>query len=341
MKKRYLSLLNVLACMMVVCIHTASSFFDYDNTFSWGFANVIHQVTYAGVPLFIMICGENLIDYRERYSTKVFLKKRIMKTLIPLIAWNIIAFVLMVIFRVDSRPEILGIKDALNAFFDSKIVSIYWFFFSLFGVYLSIPVLSAIEKSRRKEVFSYTVIVWLLFNIIIPLVSGKLAINWNSSLRIETCGGYVILAIIGYLIGHYDINKKYRIIIYVISLCSLLVRIIVPYYLSISSGELQNVIYGYTELSCVLYSIGIFIFIKYLKISEKFNGLLDKIASLSDYTFGVYLMHYLLIDFVLKVFKLNTKNVIYMLIAPWMYISVCMVATWIIKKIPVVKRIVP
>lgn len=73
-KVPYLSALNALSCIAVVMLHTNSCFWEFSKARYWVTANVIECVMYFAVPVFFMISGATLLDYRERYSTKTFFK---------------------------------------------------------------------------------------------------------------------------------------------------------------------------------------------------------------------------------------------------------------------------
>lgn len=92
MKKNYISILNVLACIGVVILHTFETGYTSDANFV--FEVLIRAIAYCAVPVFFMITGATLIDYRERYDTKTFFKKRLLKVIIPLIIWSIIYFII-------------------------------------------------------------------------------------------------------------------------------------------------------------------------------------------------------------------------------------------------------
>lgn len=47
-------------------------------------------VFYFVVPIFFMISGATLMDYRDRYNTKDFFIKRGLCTFIPFIVWSLI-----------------------------------------------------------------------------------------------------------------------------------------------------------------------------------------------------------------------------------------------------------
>ena len=64
---------------------------DKNHENYWISANIIESIFYFAVPVFFMISGCTLIDYRNKYSTKIYFKKRINKTLIPFIIWSMLA----------------------------------------------------------------------------------------------------------------------------------------------------------------------------------------------------------------------------------------------------------
>ena len=87
-KKIHITALSVLSCFGVVCMHTGS-FLNFAKDLNWIFGNLIESVFYFAVPVFLMISGATLINYRKRYTTMEYFKKRISKTVIPFLFWNI------------------------------------------------------------------------------------------------------------------------------------------------------------------------------------------------------------------------------------------------------------
>ena len=82
-KQEYITLLNVLSAFAVVVLHTNNCFWTFSTERYWKTANIIESVMYFAVPVFFMITGATLIDYKERYSTKEYFKKRFWKTMFP------------------------------------------------------------------------------------------------------------------------------------------------------------------------------------------------------------------------------------------------------------------
>lgn len=75
----YLDLLNVLAIVAVIAMHCNGLVHGNPMTRAWNTSLVVECICYFAVPIFFMISGANLMKYRERYSTKVFFKKELLK----------------------------------------------------------------------------------------------------------------------------------------------------------------------------------------------------------------------------------------------------------------------
>lgn len=86
-----ITFIQVISAIAVVFLHTNGCFWQFSKTERyWHTANIIESVFYFAVPLFFMVTGITLIDYQDKYSTKEFFKKRIIKTLFPYIIWSLI-----------------------------------------------------------------------------------------------------------------------------------------------------------------------------------------------------------------------------------------------------------
>ena len=76
----YIYILNVLACIAVISMHHNGKVYAFSNTLGWKQALGVEVLAYWAVPVFYMISGATLMNYRERYSTETFLKKRFLKS---------------------------------------------------------------------------------------------------------------------------------------------------------------------------------------------------------------------------------------------------------------------
>ena len=106
----YFDILNILACLSVVFLHSNSIVHSYTPLRAWKTALIFEVVFYWAVPVFIMLSGATLMKYRERYDTKTFFKKRFCKILIPWVIWS---FVLYVVYHHKNISLLQFGKDFL------------------------------------------------------------------------------------------------------------------------------------------------------------------------------------------------------------------------------------
>ena len=87
-RKNYITFLSIISAIAVVILHTNGCFWIFSNKRYWFTANIIECLFYFAVPAFFMITGITLMNYRDKYDTKTYFKKRIIKTVIPFLTWG-------------------------------------------------------------------------------------------------------------------------------------------------------------------------------------------------------------------------------------------------------------
>lgn len=340
-KMNYITVLSVLAAIAVVILHSKANVDFFSREEYWFKASVIECVFHFAVPIFFMISGATLIDYRERYSTKEFFKKRIKKTVIPFIAWSIIGILYADFFKNSLEIEDLNRTQVFNAIFGIKTVHVYWFFPQLFSVYLCMPLFSAVDKKVRKEVFCYLLIVCAIFNCILPFLNNVFEKNLVLPITVQVGSGYLFFIIIGYLLHTTKIDKVTEVCVYILGIVGLLLKIFGTYTLSLQANKLIGVFKGITNVPCVLYSIAIFLLVKNVCQKIKNVTFLSIINKIKKYTFSIYLIHWFLLDSITSIFKLDTKSIIYAFGMPVIVIPLCILITYVLRKIPIIRHTVP
>lgn len=341
MKKiSYISVLNVISALAVVMLHTNGEFWKFSTERYWFTANIIESVCYFAVPMFFMLSGATLLDYRERYSTKEYFKKRIYKVVIPFILWNVIGVVYGICKGTINLEEFSLIGFIVKSF-NNQIVAIYWFFIPLFSIYMSIPLLASVGKEYRKFIFSYLAIIGFCVNSLVPFICSLFNISFNWDLQIGVTSGYLFYVIVGYLLHNYTLQKKWKIIIYILGIAGLFIHIVGTYKLSMEAGYIINKFKGYINVPCVLYSVGLFVFLKELVSKYEKKKIVLFILKFNKYTFAVYLMHFFVMEIFVKLFKINTFSIYYRVIGAFIIFILCCVFTKIIRKIPFGKYLLP
>lgn len=340
-KANYITVLSVLAAIAVVILHTKPNVDTFRREDYWFMANVVECVFHFAVPIFFMISGATLIDYRERYSTKEFFKKRIKKTFIPFIIWSIIGILYADFYKNNLEICELNRTQFLNAIFGIKTIFVYWFFPPLFSAYLCIPLFAAVEKKRRKEVFGYLLIVGAIFNYILPFLNNVFEKNLILPITVPVLSEYLFYVILGYLLHTTQIDKKTECIIYTLGMIGLLLQIFGTYILSEQASRLIGVFKGITNVPCALYSASIFLLVKNICSQIKNVSFLSIINKMKKYTFSIYLIHWYLIEIITDICDFNTKSMIYAFGMPVIVIPLCVLITYILRKIPIIRHIVP
>lgn len=340
---KHISLLSVLSAFAVVFIHTNGCFwkFSYDNY--WIIANVIEELLSFAVPIFFMISGATLINYRDRYSTKEYFIKRVKKAVIPYVVWCFIGLFVL-IYKGEVTWSDIDVFYLVKMVIQCDSVPIYWFFPILFGIYLCIPLFSAVKEELRVKVFSYLVICGFLLNFLLPWIKVIFGIDIILPVNISVCSSYIIYVLIGYLLTNVDIKCWKRIIIYVVGLGALIGQIIGTYYTSYNAGDIAINYRGFESVLCIIYSTSVFLFVKQLSKYIMKGGFEKFVNFLSKFTFGIYLVHYFIMDVVRCVFvewfNINDTSLVYRLGAPFIIIPLSIVFTFVISKIPFVRIII-
>ncbi|MCR5635996.1 MAG: acyltransferase [Clostridiales bacterium] len=345
----YISLLNVLSAIAVVIIHANGSFWTFRNDISWSVNNIIESLFYFAVPIFFMLTGATLLDYTERYGTVTFLKKRFLKAFLPFLFWSVIA--MLKVFLSDPNLFLkneFAVDKIFNGIFNTEYMFIYWFFIPLFCIYLSIPLFANINKEKKLKVLNYIAVVAFFANIFIPFFIKVLnaLFGWNIlwGFEIPVLSGYLFYTVSGYLLHKCTLEKKMRIIIYAASIFGLFLHIFGTFYLSQRHGEVNKFFKEYTNLPCVLYSLGVFVFIKNISERVKSAKIQSFILRFQKYTFEIYLLHMFLykpISLVLSKLNVFDDSPAFVLLMTVFAIPACILITFILRKIPLIRYVVP
>ena len=336
----YYDILNILAIIAVITMHCNGIVHGNPNTRAWNFSLIIECICYWAVPVFIMLSGANLLNYREKYDTKHFFKKRILKVLIPFVFWALIMFIWKKCTG-QINANLNSIKDYANFFLSNKEEPTYYFIFEILGIYLTMPLLSRLAKKEYRGTLWLTVGIFFVFNATIPNILGLFQINWNSSFSVKI-GGWIIYVIIGYLLSTQDLTKKQKAFIYIFAIVGLIYRYLTTFYLSKIAGTVVKTTWGYTSWHCILLASSVFLIVKDLKLSNLENNTIQNlIQKTSSCSLGIYLIHMIVRYYEIKLLNINTVSWQFRTIGVLTTYLISLIIVYLLKKIPIIKRIVP
>lgn len=334
----YFDILNIIACIAVLYLHCNGAVHSFSDTRLWKESLVIEVLCYFAVPIFIMLSGATLLKYRERYTTKQYFLKRAEKILIPWVIWSLITYII--------HNKNLNLLNFGNSFIYGKIESVYWFFSLIIYLYCLIPVLSILTEKEeyRKIMWGIVGFIFVIQSLLQPIFK-MIHIPFPTILSyMSGQSSYIIYLLLGYLLSTTKINKKQKGLVYFLAIISLLTRYLYTMFLSINTGKLNSDSWGYTAFTGLFPTLAVFILIKDINWEKIFNKSKIKscyVSKLASCSFGVYLIHMLIKGKVTSFLAMDTQSHFYRLVFPLILYIICTTIVYIIKKIPIVKKIVP
>lgn len=343
--------IRALAILAVVAIHTTNSVFERPDFFggkSWWVAIIINSISRICIPLFIMLSGFLLFRKDENYFTTI--KKVVNRLLVPLFFWTILVYVF-------GNPN--SYTDLLNPYFYLRFFSgnVYAFYFLviLTGLYLVSPLFKSFIKSSSD--FSQKKLAYaLIFSGVAQAAVEYLARDCSTENSFTKWFPFAGIFLMGYLIASGKLKFKNSLLLKAIYFIGLAATIVFNYwYYSKGSVKvlrtnptdcLTHYSDYYLSINVVMMTIPAFaiLFNGGYKWLQK-NFLSKIIYNISRASYGIYLTHLIFVsiwDGNLKWTVDNTTLPLWLfVIVKWFGIfTVSYVASVLISKIPVVKRLI-
>lgn len=334
--------LNVISCVGVVWLHVNGAVWTFSASKTWVVSWLLETLLYWPVPIFFMLTGITLLDYRKRYDTKTFVRKRVVKTFVPFLFWSVVSIFWAIhisgYLPPDTKISAVSVADMI---INCKGLTIYWFFPALFSVYLSIPVLSLFEEEKKRQAYTYILVYGLLTTSLFPFLLGRFGIVLNSSWISPICGGHLAYVLLGYVLWNTDFSKWKRYMIYLLGIVGWGMRFFGGWYLSSRAGAVDKTFDFYLNVPCVLQTVAVFVLFKQLDLSfleKKAGNVARKFSGLS---FGVFLIHYYILYFVTDWLHIDTGAWQWRM-GGWVLIYIVTAGlVALMKKIPIISRLVP
>lgn len=320
----YYDLLRAFAIIAVIICHLDHFFGPLTTP-----AEIIAQMTFhdignIGVPIFLMISGALLLN-RDYPSLSDFLKRRFARIIYPFIFWIILILGQLYLHGYNS-------KFIWSVFIGEP--SITWYFWTLIGIYLFIPVINSFIKEYGLKGVEYFLAIWFATVILNNFHSYPLWTYFD----LNMFAGFIGYPLLGYWLSRKKFNlsdKKVCILGFLILLISLAVFV----YFGYSKIDLLSP--RYLNITNIFMGIGLFLFIMYLDRLNAFTKIKDNyigkaVISLSLCSYGMYFSH------VLVVKELSYHNPGLNLLFPLMFVLIVFLSwllPYVLSKIPYLKTV--
>ena len=283
-----------------------------------------HDIGDIGVPIFLMISGALLLN-RDYPSLSDFLKRRFARIIYPFIFWIILILGQLYLHGYNSR-------FIWSVFIGEP--SITWYFWTLIGIYLFIPVINSFVKEYDMKGVEYFLAIWFATIVLNTFHHYPLWTYFD----LNMFAGFIGYPLLGYWLSKkkFSLNdRKMCILGFVILLISLAVFVYCGY------SKIDFLSPTYLNLSNMLMGVGMFIFIKYMGELNLFSRVKDNfigkaIISLSVCSYGMYFSH------VLVVKELSYHNPGSNLHFPLMFAAIVFLSwllPYLMSKVPYLKTV--
>ena len=340
----FIDFASVLSAVAVVYLHTNGAFWRWRPDAVqpwWPSANFIESFFIFAVPVFFMISGATLMDFNERYGLGTYFKKRAQKTLVPYVVWSLVGLAFQLVVTHEIAPDAVTLGFITRGLLNGSLGpgDVYWFFIALFCLYLSIPLFAEVPKERRTHIFAYLAVATFVLNILAPFVVALTGRNIPVTVTVGVGAGYLFYLFTGWIICHCEIPRPWRIAIYLLAVAGLVAQVVGTQVLTPRLGEIAMTFKGYQNLPCVLQSVGAFLFFKQVGGALMRQETVARVIGfLKHYTFAVYLLHIFILQMVVMLLRIDVTSLAWRLFAPLGIVALVVAFTWLVRKIPGVRR---
>lgn len=343
----YLDYLRIFATFAVIVIHVCAQNWysvtpdsEYFNMF-----NIFNSAVRWCVPVFVMISGALFLDNDKPLKTSTIYSKYILRLVIAFLFWSAIyAWYTCSITKTYDNYFYLFIEGSFYM----------WYLIMIIGLYILIPLLREITKSKKAT--EYFIVIGTIFTIIIPRIMSFLNIlKIEKIAKLQTSVqailndmnfhftlGYVLYFVLGYYLAKYGMPKLMRYFSYFLGPLSYIATVILTAKNTDRIGKASEYFLDYMSINVFLMSIFVFVFAKYVlsKLTPK-KTMSKFILALSKYSFGVYLVHILVLNILRDKFHFTTLSFppeITVPVIALLIIIVSYIISAIINHIPLLKK---
>lgn len=343
-------LIRIIACFMVVMIHTAAYDFDYGDPASsqWMAQNVYDSFVRSGVPLFFMLSG--IVFLQKKTIPLSYIWKKIFRLLI--------VYVLFYVFykAFEVRHELIHDPLYLIRAIRWGHYPHYhlWFMLELTAIYVMLPFIYHCT-SAKPELAKYYLIIFFVFSILkttilkIPGFPDEAAQYIHAFVRIQA------LDYVGYFVLGWYLNEKIKRVPVrtgravclsgIVFAASALIMAFLTRSVSLQRGKPDIRWYDNFVIFTFCEAVSLFSLLKI--VFSRATGFWKKdragkvIQCISSCSFFVYLIHPFMIEFAAH-FKLTPVRYNLWISVPLftlLYWSASMVPALIVRKIPLVNKL--
>jgi surface polysaccharide O-acyltransferase-like enzyme len=336
LKTLNIKLLTIIATYLVILLHTAAIPFSTFHS-AWSVAVMYDVLGRISFPLFLLIAG--YISLNKNESLLSTLRTRVLDMLLPLIAWTVIYFIYN--RTINDSTTTFSLLDLLS----TPAYEHLWFIYTLILLFLVTPLLNTFIQHGSRQRINYIITVWFAIASVYMLFDNfkeyvlenhPATTHSNIDMVVYLSGFYII----GGAVRRYKLSPKVT-IASIIFILSAVLTAVMGYSLSKSIGEPNDIFLFYSAPTIVTLALACFFMLLNapLRFSKRINLAIRNLARLSV---GVFFVHMLILETVLRVWPFSFNSYFSALTIPLLalicYALSAMVVA-VLDRIPGLKRL--
>ncbi len=331
------SYLRAAACAAVVLLHICASesilYSEVLNINQTFIATVLYELMMWAVPCFLMVSGALLLDRGKEISINSLFKKYILRMLIALISFSFIYRIFDMLMN-NEKPSFLILTDAVRDIYDGTGWSHMWYLYLMIGLYLLLPFMKAIASTCTNFEIRLLLFINLVVLSLLPITK---LFELTSGFYIHIATIYPFYFFLGYAMHAKIIRlkKSYAAFFILVGVAGILVFTAFSVYKGFTNTA--NLL-GYSSIFIIMISSGIFALFDSMSRSIFENGIIFKIImSIDSCSFGIYLVHMLIVRLLLRYLKINlfaygSLTVLAFLLVFFVTFTASYIIVWIYKR---------
>lgn len=330
-----LDILTIVASFLVVLLHQAGQV-ESSSISAPIYIILIYiyrVLAEACVPLFVMKSGALLLACSKQIDYPYILK-RVVKFALIILFWGM--FYNLLCNALIGGVSLSIVRKSLVAVVTADTTYNYqfWYLYMLLGLYVMSPVIKKFTDNADKKDFVYVIAVFASIGFVLPFLCGLAGIDTQSVWVIKYLSPFSTYLLLYYILGtyldRYPLTKRQT-----VALTLLAIPLGILTVLKCSSATWLS----YSSPFTLIYTVLLYSLIT----KEKSSAWKSKISSLAKYGLGVYILHPAAIVAMRKLLGIDVNSFAPAISVPLLTIVVyvgCMFATWLLKKIPIIRRTV-
>ena len=303
----------------------------------WWFGNLYDSLVRWCVPIFVMISGALLLDPNKKEDLAQFYKKRLSRILVPLLFWSAF-YIMWAILKGQLKGDAPSGIELATRLLSGKPHAHLWFLYMILGLYVFTPFFRKVVAYSSDRELGLLVAFLFVISAANSVYDGVYP-NSDPGLFINLFPRYIPYFIMGHIVRHTLIKPSNR-LLFSIFVFSFLATMTGCYYISMQRGLNAGLyFYDYQSITVIPMSLSLIFLLKQWESPMLSEDITREISSL---TLGAYLIHPTILP-VLRYTGLMTTTFhpsVSVPVVSFFVFAVSLIAAWVIRQVPFIKRIV-